>query len=132
VQTHLLMEGSGAREAAEALGELPGLTVDITERHADESRKDLVVLSVVATVVTIVGSVFTVADQIIRWRREQKEKRPVTIERVIIVRGDQRFLLDGLDTAELTDLLAPDAEQPDAAKPDPDQDSECPADGFRD
>lgn len=62
----------------------------------------------------IVGSAFTVADQIIRWRREQKEKRPLTIERVIIVRGDQRRALDGMDRVELANLLALDGDRPDA------------------
>jgi hypothetical protein len=48
VRTRLFIEGSNARQAAEALGKLPGLTVDITGGHTEEHRKDpLLVLSVV-------------------------------------------------------------------------------------
>jgi hypothetical protein len=116
----LFIEGSGAREAANELRDLPGLTVDLAERHADQQHKDLVVLAVVATVVALADSAFNVAERIIRWRRKQKETSPVTIERVIIVRGDLRLPLDRLDPTGLADLLSPEADQPGADRPGPD------------
>jgi len=104
--TRLIIEGTGAADAAETLAHVPGLRLKITEQTVRERTKDLVVLSITATIVGIASSAVTIADHIMRWRKAQRDNDAGSIERIVIVTGHERVSLDRVDVAELARLLA--------------------------
>ncbi len=104
VRIRLLIEGAGAAEAAEDLMVVPGVAIETVELRSTEAHKNLDAATVVAIITAIVGSAVTVADHIIRWRREHLANR-TKVERVVIVWNGRRVNLDKLDAEELARLL---------------------------
>ena len=113
--TRLLIEGAGAADAVEDLMAVPGVTIETEKPRSTEAHKNLDAAAVVAIITAIVGSVVTVADHIVRWRREHRANR-TEVERVVIVRNGRRVNLDELDAEELARLLRHDlGEDPERA-----------------
>jgi hypothetical protein len=107
VGTRLLIEGTGAAEAVEDLVTMPGITIETEASRSTEAYKNVDAAAIVAIITAIVSSAATVADQIIRWRREQRANR-TKVERVVIIWNGRPINLDELDAEELARMLQQD------------------------
>lgn len=100
----LIIDGTGAVPALAELQVLPGLTVDAPTPTGGATRTvDL--LTVTANIVTITGGLATV--ELLRqwytaWRRGKGNK---TIDKVVIIAGDQRLLLENLSQEQLARIV---------------------------
>ena len=105
----LLIQGSGAAEAAAELAGDPALAVECRVPQPEEPEKIVVTLAVVATIVGIASATLSAADLIIKWRdrwRERNRAEPERpIERIVIEINDRRVLIDRLTVAQVATLL---------------------------
>lgn len=102
--TRLLIQGAGAAEAVEDLMAVSGVTIETEKPRSTEAHKNLDAATVVAIITAIVSSATTVADNIIRWRRDHRMNH-TEVERVVIVWNGGRENLDQLDAEKLALLL---------------------------
>ena len=101
----IAIEGAAADEAARSLFEIEGLSGEYA--LDDEVRRDGG-LTVVATVIGIVGGTMAIAEQIRKWYAEYKARQsPKTIEKVLIVTANGRLLLEGATVEEIAKVLEP-------------------------
>jgi hypothetical protein len=101
----LVIEGEAAQQAAADLAAIDGLTVSVSRPQGDGPDKELITLAVIASIVGIASGVATVADLIIQWRSRWKAARGAPVEKVVLVVGDRRVLLERLSDDELAALL---------------------------
>ena len=101
----IAIEGAAAEEAAQALFTIDGLTGELESDSAVTRDGGL---TVVATVVAIVGGSVAIAEQIHKWYAEyKKQQRPKKIEKVLIVTPKGRFLLEDASIEEIAKALEP-------------------------
>lgn len=101
----IAIEGAAAQEAAIALFEIDGLTGDY-ERDPETTRDGG--LTVIATVVGIVGGTIALAEQIRQWYVDYRQRQDVKkIEKVLIVTPRGRFLLEDATIEEIARALEP-------------------------
>ena len=101
----LVIEGSGAEDAAKALVSLSSL--EASYEKPSEVNKEAGTLAVIATVVGIVGGSMAIAEQIRKWYQEYKQANSgKKIEKVLIVgpKG-QRILLEHATLDEIRKML---------------------------
>ncbi|PZO47630.1 MAG: hypothetical protein DCF15_18860 [Phormidesmis priestleyi] len=101
----IAIEGTAASEAAQALFEIEGLSGEY-ENDPDVRRDGG--LTVIATVVAVVGGTMAIAEQIRKWYAEYKSKQGVKkLEKVLIVTRNGRFLLEDATIEEIAKALEP-------------------------
>ncbi|MBC1218980.1 hypothetical protein GNF10_31155 [Nostoc sp. UCD121] len=96
------IEGEGAPAAAEALLEIPGISGSYEVPAQREGT-----LAAIATIITIVGGVAALAEQIRNWYQEWKKSYPGKQFDVVIldpVTGN-RILLEEATIEEITEIL---------------------------
>ncbi len=105
----LLIEGASAVDAVEDLARTPGIELRWSAPAADEPEKIVITLSVIATIVGIVGGTATIADQISRWWQRWKDRSGPdegrAVEKVVIEIDERRILLGALTDEEVARLL---------------------------
>lgn len=100
----LVIEGTGAGPAAAELATLPGLTVTTTDPTAGATKGDP--LTILANIVTITSGL-AVADLLYRWYHDWRQgKADKALDKVIIIAGNQRLLLENTTKAQLAKILA--------------------------
>lgn len=101
----LIIDGTGASPAAAALRALPGLTVATADDQATGATRGLDLLTVTANIVTITSGL-AVAELLRQWYREWRQgKENKTIDKVIIIAGNQRLLLENTTKEQLAKIL---------------------------
>lgn len=101
----IAIEGGAADEAAAALFEIDGLE---GEYAAEEAVTRDGGLTVVATVIGIVGGAIAIAEQIRQWYEAYKQRAGVKkIEKVLIVTPNGRFLLENASVEDVAKALEP-------------------------
>jgi len=101
----LVIDGTGAGPATAELRALPGLTIDTVRDPSAGVTRDLDVLTVTANIVTITSGL-AVAELIRQWYREWRQgKANKTIDKVVIIAGDQRLLLENTTQEQLAKIL---------------------------
>ena len=101
----LIIDGTGAGPAAAELHALPGLTVTTNEQGVTGVTRDVDLLTVTANVVTI-ASGLAVAELLRQWYKEWRQgKAHKTIDKVIIIAGNQRLLLENTTKEQLAKIL---------------------------
>ena len=101
----LAIEGSAATEAAEALLAIEGLSGSY---EAQEGVNRDGGLSAIATIIGIVGGTAALAEQIRKWYVEYKQRKNAkTIEKVLIVTPNGRFLLENATVEQISKALEP-------------------------
>ncbi|MFZ4658904.1 MAG: hypothetical protein ACOYNY_17970 [Caldilineaceae bacterium] len=99
----LVIEGVGAAPATAELRTLPGLTIT-TAPAADASHKGDP-LTIIANIVTI-SSGLALAELIRQWYREWRQgKGDKPIDKVLIIAGNQRLLLENTTKEQLVKIL---------------------------
>ncbi|PZO09729.1 MAG: hypothetical protein DCF25_21365 [Leptolyngbya foveolarum] len=99
------IEGAAAVEAARALFEIEGINGEY-EADAEVTRDGG--LTVIATVVGLVGGTMAIAEQIRKWYLAYKKRQDVKrIEKVLIVTPNGRFFLENATTEEIAKALEP-------------------------
>ncbi len=101
----LVIEGEAAEQAAADLAAIDGLTVNVSRPAGDGPKKELITLAVIASIVGIASGLATVSDLIVQWRRRWKSSRGAQVEKIVLVVGERRVLLDRLSEEELAALL---------------------------
>ena len=102
----LVIDGTGAGPATAELRTLPGLTIT-TDNNLPTGgvTRSLDLLTVTANIVTITGGL-AVAELIRQWYREWRQgKANKTIEKVVIIAGNQRLLLENTTKEQLAKIL---------------------------
>ena len=101
-----VIDGTGAGPATAELRTLPGLTIDtIGDPSPGGTTRDLDLLTVTANIVTITSGL-AVAELIRQWYREWRQgKANKTIDKVVIIAGDQRLLLENTTKEQLAKIL---------------------------
>lgn len=111
----LLIQGSGAAQAAAELAGEPDFAVECREPEPEGTQKEVVTLAVIATIVGIASATLSAADLIIKWRdrwRDRNRAEPERpIQRIVIEINDRRHPIDRLTTEQLA-LLLDEAEIP--------------------
>lgn len=101
----IAIEGTAATEAAQALLEIEGLSCEY-EVDSEVTRDGG--LTVIATVVGLVGGTMAIAEQIHKWYMDYKNRQGTKkIEKVLIVTPNGRFLLENVTIEEISKALAP-------------------------
>jgi hypothetical protein len=99
----IAIEGAHAAAAAQALINTPGLSAQL-QPPADDEEKG--VLSVIATIVGIVGGTVDAAEQIRKWHQQwTKANSGKSIEKVVLATKDKRIVLEGATVEQITALL---------------------------
>jgi len=97
--------GTAAEEAARSLFEIDGLQGDYAQ-DSEVTRDGG--LTVIATVVGLVGGTMAIAEQIRKWYEDYKSRQGVKkIEKVLIVTPNGRLLLENATIEEIAKVLAP-------------------------
>jgi len=98
------VQGAGAIDAAEELLTIPGLT-GTWEADSEVERGDP--LTVIATIVGIVGGTIAIAEQIRKWYQEYRRSRSgKKIEKVLVVgRNGRRLLLENATIEQIQRIL---------------------------
>lgn len=102
----IALEGTGAREAIESLNESPEL--DLQWEEKDEITREAGILAILATVVAMTGGVIAIAEQIRKWRdlwEEQRKNGSKVIEKIILIDGDRRLVLDNATEDQIIDFI---------------------------
>ncbi|MFI8992685.1 hypothetical protein [Streptomyces sp. NPDC053542] len=107
----LLIEGEAAGRAAEELTDINGLSVELSHPEEAGPVREPVTLTVIATVAGILSGSATVADLVLKWYRRHKDAPDTPIEKVVLVHGDRRVLLDQVTVGQLADLLQESSRQ---------------------
>jgi len=101
----IAIEGTAADEAARSLFEIEGLS---GEYAADSKVMRDGGLTVIATVVGLVGGTLAIAEQIRKWYQEYKNRAGAKkIEKVLVVTRNGRFLLEDATIEEIAKALEP-------------------------
>ena len=101
----IAIEGTAADEAARSLFQIKGLTGDY-ETDTEVTRDGG--LTVVATVLGIVGGTMAIAEQIYQWYERYKSRQSVkTVEKVLIVTPNGRLLLENATVEEISKAIEP-------------------------
>ncbi|MCX6048514.1 MAG: hypothetical protein NT075_25705 [Chloroflexi bacterium] len=101
----LVIDGTGAGPAAAELRTLPGLTITTDHNLPTDATRNLDLLTVTANVVTI-ASGLAVAELLRQWYLEWRQgKANRTIDKVLIIAGDQRLLLENMSKEQLAKIL---------------------------
>jgi len=101
----LIIDGPGAGPAAAELRTLPGLTLTTDQTATGPATRSGDALTVIANIVTITGGLAT-AELIRQWYqtwRQGKANKP--IDKVVIIAGDQRLLLEHTTKEQLAKIL---------------------------
>lgn len=101
----LIIDGTGASPAVAELRALPGLTVTTAADVATGTTRDLDLLTVTANIVTITSGL-AVAELLRQWYKQWRQgKENKTIDKVIIIAGNQRLLLENTTKEQLAKIL---------------------------
>lgn len=99
----LVIDGTGAGPAVTELRTLSGLT--ITAPAATDAITKGDPLTIIANIVTV-SSGLAVAELLRQWYREWRQgKGDKTIDKVLIIAGDQRLLLEHTTKEQLARIL---------------------------
>ena len=102
----LVIDGTGAQPATAELRALPGLTITtapITTADGAIAKGDP--LTIIANIVTI-SSGLAVAELLRQWYHEWRQgKNNKTIDKVLIIAGNQRLLLENTTKEQLAKIL---------------------------
>ena len=99
------IEGSAAVEAAEALLAIEGLSGGL---EAEDGLSKDGGLTAIATIVGIVGGTTALAEQIRKWYVAYKKRQSTkTIEKVLIITPNGRFLLENATVEQISKALEP-------------------------
>ena len=98
-----IVEGTGAAPAADELNAYPELTIVEQPAPPGTTRSDL--LTITANLVTVVGGSLAAAELIRQWYLTWKGKENKRIDKVVIVAGKQRLLLEDTTTDQLAKIL---------------------------
>jgi hypothetical protein len=97
------IEGSAAAEAAEALLALEGVSGELEIDTATQRDGGA---TAIATIIGIVGGSVAIAEQIRKWYVEYRQaQRTKTIDKVLIVTSNGRFLLEDASVEQISKLL---------------------------
>ena len=100
----LVIDGAGAEPATAELRALPGLTIT-TAPIADGATTKGDPLTIIANIVTI-SSGLAVAELLRQWYHEWRQgKNNKTIDKVLIIAGNQRLLLENTTKEQLVKIL---------------------------
>ena len=101
----IAIAGTAADEAARSLFQIEGLTGNY---EADTAVTRDGGLTVVATVIGIVGGTMAIAEQIRKWYESYKSRQDVKkIEKVLIVTPNGRLLLENATVEDIAKVLEP-------------------------
>ncbi|MFN8489022.1 MAG: hypothetical protein U0350_15655 [Caldilineaceae bacterium] len=101
----LVIAGPGAGPAAAELRTLPGLTITTEQPPPAAVTRSGDALTVIANIVTITGGLATaelIRQWYLAWRRGKADK---PIDKVIIIAGEQRLLLEHTSKEQLAKIL---------------------------
>jgi hypothetical protein len=102
----IVVEGSAAEAAMTALDEAPDL--QLRWERADEAARDPATIAIIASVIGAVGGAVAIAEQLREWR-DLWVKRDAgggrVIERIILVDGDRRLLLDNASKEQIIEFI---------------------------
>jgi len=108
----ILVQGRDAGRAAAELVTLSEGAARLEESATPKDHKDP--LTVAASVIGIVAGSVAVAEQLVRWCRRWREGggqgASRSVERIVVVVGDRRLLLENLDTDDLERLFRQEPE----------------------
>ncbi|BAS59509.1 hypothetical protein NIES2135_09620 [Leptolyngbya boryana NIES-2135] len=97
------IEGQDAVLAAQELVSLDGIQGSWT---TDDTARKEGTIAVIASVIAIVGGTVAIAEQIRKWYKEYKQgKSGTTIDKVVIVCGSQRLLLENASAEQIQKVL---------------------------
>lgn len=101
----LIIDGTGAGSAAAELCTLPGLTITTDSTLTSTATRNVDLLTITANIVTI-ASGLAVAELLRQWYKEWRQgKENKTIDKVIIIAGTQRLLLENTTKEQLAKIL---------------------------
>jgi hypothetical protein len=99
----LVIDGAGAEPATAELRALPGLTITTAPMADGATKGDP--LTIIANIVTI-SSGLAVAELLRQWYHEWRQcKNNKTIDKVLIIAGNQRLLLENTTKEQLAKIL---------------------------
>ncbi|NJL03239.1 MAG: hypothetical protein HC838_03555 [Spirulinaceae cyanobacterium RM2_2_10] len=99
------IQGADAGQAAAALCELEG--VEATWQPVEGDYREGT-MAAIATVIGIVGGSIAIAEKLHKWYstyRQRQTAQGAVVEKVVIIAGDQRLLLEGKTVAEIKQWL---------------------------
>ena len=99
-----LIQGPGAKAAADELAATSGLGLSIEPIRRDTTEKDLDADSVVAIITAVVGTSVTVADNVLRWIREHRRNH-TGVDRAALVVAGRPYDVETLTADRLAALL---------------------------
>jgi hypothetical protein len=102
----IALEGTSAKEAIESLNESPELELQWEEKK--ETTREAGTLAILATVIAMTDGVLAIAEQIRKWRdlwKERSKNGNKVIERIILINGDRRLVLDNATEDQIIDFI---------------------------
>lgn len=103
----LSIEGAAAEDAAESLSEIKNLNV--TEKSTDtDVARSVEGLAVLVSVVAVMHDAVELVEQLRKWRekyRHHSADQPKTIDKVILMRGEERIEMDHSTDEELVSYI---------------------------
>jgi hypothetical protein len=98
----ITIDGEDSASAAQELLALPGLSGTV-EVKGDPKKTEL--LTIVTSIIGIVGGTLSIAEQIRKWYQEAKQKRPGNLDVLLEGEDGNRVLLEDATVEEIVQIL---------------------------